>query len=69
MTRQIKEIENASGMSVEEKIAKIEELTMGSFRKAVVDGDTTYSSLMSGQIAGLVKKEETAEEIIKSLFE
>ena len=69
MTRQIKEIENASGMSVEEKISKIEELTMGSFRKAVVDGDTTYSSLMSGQIAGLVKKEETAEEIIKSLFE
>lgn len=69
MTRQIKEIENASGMCVEEKIAKIEELTMGSFRKAVVDGDTTYSSLMSGQIAGLVKKEETAEEIIKSLFE
>ncbi len=69
MTRQIKEIENASGMSVEEKISKIEELTMGSFRKAVVDGDTDYSSLMSGQIAGLVKKEETAEEIIKSLFE
>lgn len=69
MTRQIKEIENASGMSTEEKISKIEELTMGSFRKAVVDGDTRYSSLMSGQIAGLVKKEETAEEIIKSLFE
>jgi len=69
MTRQIKEIENAPGMSTAEKIAKIEELTMGSFRKAVVDGDTKYSSLMSGQIAGLVKKEETAEEIIKSLFE
>lgn len=69
MTRNIKEIENSSDMTVEEKIAKIEELTMGSFRKAVVDGDTAYGSLMSGQSAGLVKKEETAEEIIKSLFE
>ena len=44
-------------------------MTMGSFRKAVVDGETDFGSIMSGQIAGLVSKEETAEEIIKSLFE
>ena len=69
MTRKIKEIENSSEFTSDEKIAKIEEMTMGSFRKAVVDGDTAYGSLMSGQIAGMVMQEETAEEIIKSLFE
>lgn len=69
MTRKIKEIENSSELTSDEKIAQIEEMTMGSFRKAVVDGDADYGSLMSGQIAGLVSKEETAEEIIKSLFE
>lgn len=69
MTRKIKEIENSSELTSDEKISQIEEMTMGSFRKAVVDGDADYGSLMSGQIAGLVSKEETAEEIIKSLFE
>lgn len=69
MTRKIKEIENSSELSLDEKISKIEEMTMGSFRKAVVDGETDFGSIMSGQIAGLVSKEETAEEIIKSLFE
>lgn len=69
MTRKIKEIENSAELNSDEKIAQIEEMTMGSFRKAVVDGDADYGSLMSGQIAGLVTKEETAEEIIKSLFE
>ena len=37
-------------------------------RKAVVDGDMDYGSVMAGQIAGLIKKEETAQEIIDSLM-
>ena len=36
-------------------------------RKAVVDGDMDYGSVMAGQIAGLIK-EETAQEIIDSLM-
>ena len=44
------------------------ELTKGSLRKAVVDGDMDYGSVMSGQIAGLVKKEQTAKEILEDLY-
>ena len=36
--------------------------------KAVVDGDFENGSVMSGQIAGLVNKEQSAEEIIKELY-
>lgn len=39
-------------------------MTLGALRKAVVDGDTVYGSVMAGQSAGLVKKEETCKEII-----
>ncbi len=34
----------------------LEKLTLGSLRKAVIDGDTQNGSLMMGQIAGLVKE-------------
>ena len=37
-------------------------------RKAVVEGDVENGSVMSGQIAGLVNKEQSAEEIIKELY-
>lgn len=68
MARSIKEIENAENMSTKDKIAKIEELTLGSYRKAVQYGDMTHSSIMAGQIAGLINKKQTSEEIIQSLF-
>lgn len=42
--------EEAAGASLEE----LEKFTLGSLRKAVLDGDTKNGSLMSGQIAGLV---------------
>lgn len=35
---------------------------------AVVDGDVQNGSVMAGQIAGLVRKEETCEEILKDLY-
>ncbi len=35
---------------------KLEELGTGALRKAVHDGDIENGSVMSGQIAGLVKK-------------
>ena len=52
------------GASLEE----LENLGVGALRKAVVDGDVDNGSVMSGQIAGLVNKEQTAKEIIEELF-
>lgn len=46
----------------------IEELGAGALRNAVVDGDVANGSVMAGQIAGLVRREETCEEILKDLY-
>lgn len=43
-------------------------LTKGSLQRAVIDGDVDFGSVMSGQIAGLVKKEQTAAEILEDLY-
>jgi enoyl-[acyl-carrier protein] reductase II len=53
------------GASAEE----LEKLGLGALKKAVVDGDVDNGSLMSGQIAGLVNKEQTCSEMIEELFE
>ena len=47
---------------------ELEELGRGAFKKAVVDGDVDNGSVMSGQIAGLVKKEQTCKEIIEEMY-
>lgn len=47
---------------------ELEQLTLGSLRKAVIDGDVVHGSLMAGQSAGLVKKEQTCGEIIEELM-
>ncbi len=46
----------------------LEALGAGSLKKAVVDGDVTYGSVMAGQVAGLVKKEQPALEIVQEIF-
>ncbi|AWQ40875.1 hypothetical protein CNQ40_14015 [Enterococcus faecalis] len=46
----------------------IGKLTTMSGLPQIVDGDMDYGSVMAGQIAGLIKKEETAQEIIDSLM-
>ncbi len=53
------------GASFEE----LETLTLGSLRKAVMDGDVKGGSLMAGQIAGLVRQENTCKEIIDEIME
>ena len=45
---------------------ELEQLTLGSLRKAVQEGDTKNGSLMAGQIAGMIKEERSCEDIIKS---
>ena len=48
-------------------IEEIEKLGEGALRKAVKDGDVDFGSVMAGQIAGLVNKEQTCKEIIDEL--
>lgn len=53
------------GASFEE----LELLTLGGLRKAVVDGDVTNGSVMSGQSAGLVKGKMSCRELIQKLVQ
>ncbi|MCD7835734.1 MAG: enoyl-[acyl-carrier-protein] reductase FabK [Lachnospiraceae bacterium] len=47
---------------------ELEKLTLGSLRKAVIEGDVTNGTLMAGQIAGLVKAEASCQEIIVEIM-
>jgi len=48
-------------------IEKFEEIGKGSLKKAV-EGDVEMGSVMAGQIAGLINKEQTCQEIIEDLI-
>lgn len=63
MTREYLRMEK-EGAAFEE----LEHLTLGSLRKAVVEGDVMNGSLMAGQIAGLVKEEKSCDEIVKEIM-
>ena len=47
---------------------RLEEIGKGALRRIVVEGDTQMGSMMAGQIAGLIQKEETCKEIIDELM-
>ena len=47
---------------------KLEALTIGGLRRAVLEGDADQGSMMSGQIAGLVKREQTCREILEEVM-
>ncbi len=64
MTRKYLKME-AEGASSE----TLELMTLGSLRRAVVDGDLNEGSFMAGQIAGLVNKRQTCREIIEEMME
>ncbi len=49
-------------------LEELEKLTLGSLRRAVMDGDTVSGTLMAGQIAGLVKKEQSCREMIEEIM-
>jgi enoyl-[acyl-carrier protein] reductase II len=63
LTSKFKKMEK-SGAS----IAELEKAGEGTLRMAAIDGDIKFGSVMSGQIAGLVNKEESCEEIITDLM-
>lgn len=50
-------------------LMELEQLTLGSLRKAVVEGDVVNGTVMAGQIAGLVRKEQSCKEIITEIME
>ncbi|MEG0291309.1 MAG: enoyl-[acyl-carrier-protein] reductase FabK [Anaerovoracaceae bacterium] len=54
----------ADGATFEE----LEKLTVGGLRAAVVDGDVKSGSVMSGQIAGMIKEKLSCEEVIQGLI-
>lgn len=47
---------------------EVEAMLSGSLRLAAKDGDVKKGSVMAGQIAGLVKEEQPAKEIITDIF-
>ncbi|PIH03337.1 enoyl-[acyl-carrier-protein] reductase FabK [Clostridium combesii] len=53
------------GASLEE----FEKLGRGALSKAVIEGDIDNGSVMAGQIAGLINKEQTCSEIINEIFD
>lgn len=59
MTREYLKMEK-EGASLDE----LERLTLGALRKAVVEGDVKLGSVMAGQSAGLITKQESCAEII-----
>ncbi len=64
MTREYIKLEQ-EGKSFEE----LEYLTLGTLRKAVQEGDTMNGTVMAGQIAGMINKEQTCKEIIDEMME
>lgn len=50
-------------------IEVFDEAGKGALRRAVVEGDVERGSIMAGQIAGLIRKEQTCQEIIQEMME
>lgn len=48
---------------------ELEKLTLGSLRNAVIDGDVVNGTVMAGQIAGMVKQEQSCNEMIQEIME
>lgn len=64
MTREYIRLETAG-----ESFEKLEYLTLGALRNAVLEGDVAHGTVMAGQIAGMVTKEQTCKEIIEEIME
>lgn len=64
MARKYLEMSN-QGATLEE----LEKLTLGSLRRAVIEGDVQTGSFMAGQVAGLVKEIKHIDEVFHDLFD
>jgi enoyl-[acyl-carrier protein] reductase II len=63
MTREFLEKENDKNTTP----AELEQMGAGALRRAAIEGDVRTGSCMCGQIAGLVKTEDTCQEIITGI--
>lgn len=63
LARQFQKLEKEAGAA-----EQFEELGRGALPKAAVEGDVEMGSVMAGQIAGLVAKEQTCAEMIEEMF-
>ncbi|MCI8726885.1 MAG: enoyl-[acyl-carrier-protein] reductase FabK [Hungatella sp.] len=63
MTREYVKLEQ-EGKTFEE----LEYLTLGTLRKAVQEGDVDLGTVMAGQIAGLISREQTCKEIVDEMM-
>ena len=64
MTREYLKLE-AEGASFEQ----LENLTLGGLRKAVVEGDTDNGSVLAGQMAGMITKRQSCQEIVDEVMD
>lgn len=64
LVKQFKDLEKNNA-----PVEEMEQLGRGRLYKAVVEGDVDYGSVMCGQIAGLINKEQSCEEMIAEMFD
>ncbi|WP_122640346.1 MULTISPECIES: enoyl-[acyl-carrier-protein] reductase FabK [unclassified Romboutsia] len=63
LTREYSKLEKSNA-----DISEIEALGKGALQKAVIHGDVDNGSVMAGQIAGMINKKQSCEEIINELM-
>ncbi|AQP54739.1 nitronate monooxygenase [Vagococcus penaei] len=69
LTKVFEKAEREEGGKAKPDFDRLEDLGKGALKRAVIDGDTKDSSMMAGQIAGLISKEnQTCAEIIQELI-
>ena len=63
LSRKFTELEAANA-----SVAEIEQLGVGALAKAVVQGDMDFGSVMAGQVAAMINKEQSCKDIIQELL-
>jgi enoyl-[acyl-carrier protein] reductase II len=63
LSRKFTELETTNA-----SVAEIEQLGVGALAKAVVQGDMEFGSVMAGQVAAMVNKEQSCKDIIQELL-
>jgi enoyl-[acyl-carrier protein] reductase II len=67
--RDVIESHRKGEIGLEEAQLQIERFWAGALRRAVIDGDVEYGSLMAGQSVGMVAREQTAAETLAELVD
>lgn len=65
LTREYLQAEKEETSKDVPNFSRLDDMAKGALQRAVVEGDKDYGSMMAGQIAGLIQKEETCAEILE----